>query len=107
IVSLFTTDKKLIDISSEGLRIMMIMFPFVGFQMVVSQFFQSIGKAKEAVFMSLSRQMLFLLPFLFIFPYFWGTTGVWFSMPMSDFLATIVALILFIRQLNKFKLQSN
>ncbi len=94
-VAMFTTDAKLIAISKEGLQIMMLMFPFVGFQMVVSQFFQSIGKAKQAVFLSLSRQMLFLLPFLFILPYFGGTKGVWFSMPASDFLATIVAVVLF------------
>ena len=101
-VSMFTSDKELIAISIEGLRFVVLMFPFVGFQLVVSQFFQSIGKAKEAAFMSLSRQMLFLLPFLFLFSHFWGTKGVWVSMPASDFLATIVATILLIRRLRVF-----
>ncbi|NLJ81653.1 MAG: MATE family efflux transporter [Bacteroidales bacterium] len=103
--SMFTTDEELIRLSKEGLQISVILFPIVGFQMVVSQFFQSIGRAKEAVFLSVSRQILFLLPLLFIFPYFWGTKGVWISMPVSDFLATIVAIILIVRQLNKLKKQ--
>lgn len=104
--SMFTTDEELILLSKEGLQITVILFPIVGFQMVVSQFFQSIGKAKEAVFLSISRQILFLLPLLFIFPHFWGTKGVWMSMPVSDFLATIVAFVLIIKQLNKLKKQN-
>ncbi|MDD3280203.1 MAG: MATE family efflux transporter [Bacteroidales bacterium] len=102
-VSLFTTDSELIRLSKEGLQISMAIFPIVGFQMVVSQFFQSIGKAKQAVFLSVSRQMLFLLPVLFILPNFFGSIGVWLSLPVSDFLATLVALGLIIKQLNTFK----
>jgi len=102
-VSLFTSDTELIRLSKEGLQITMIVFPIVGFQMVVSQFFQSIGKAKQAIFLSISRQILFLLPLLFIFPHFWGTKGVWLSMPLSDFLSTIIAVFLIIKQLKEFK----
>ena len=102
-VSLFTSDMELMRLSKIGLQISVALFPIVGFQIVVGQFFQSIGKAKEAIFLSLSRQMLFLLPLLFIIPYFWELNGVWMSIPISDFLATIVAVILISRQLNKFK----
>jgi Na+-driven multidrug efflux pump len=102
-VSLFTSDRELIRLSKEGLQISMVVFPVVGFQMVVSQFFQSIGKAKQAVFLSVSRQMLFLLPVLFILPIFFGSIGVWLSLPLSDFLASAVALVLIIKQLNTFK----
>ena len=106
-VSLFTSDMELMRLSKIGLQISVALFPIVGFQIVVGQFFQSIGKAKEAIFLSLSRQMLFLLPLLFIIPYFWELNGVWMSIPISDFLATIVAVILISRQLNKFKKKYN
>jgi putative MATE family efflux protein len=102
-VSLFTSDAELMHLSKIGLQISVAVFPIVGFQIVVSQFFQSIGKAKEAVFLSLSRQMLFLFPLLLIIPHFWELNGVWMSMPISDFMATIVAAILISRQLNKLK----
>ncbi len=102
-VALFTSDAELMRLSKQGLQISVLAFPIVGYQIVVSQFFQSIGKAREAVFLSLSRQMLFLFPLLLIIPYFWELNGVWLSMPISDSLATIVAVILISRQLNKLK----
>lgn len=59
--------------------------------MVTANFFQSIGLAKKAVFLSLSRQVLFLLPLLFLMPTFWGIHGVWWSLPFSDFIASVVS----------------
>lgn len=91
VVSAFTTDEELIDLASEGLRITVLAFPIVGFQMVVSNFFQCIGMAGKAIFFSLSRQVLFLIPGLLIFPLFFGAQGVWMSMPISDTIASIVA----------------
>ena len=102
-VSLFTSDDELIHLSKQGLQIILLVYPIIGFQMVASQFFQSIGKAKQAIFLSVSRQILFLLPLLFIFPHFWGTTGVWISMPVSDFVSTILSLYLIIKQLKELK----
>ena len=102
IVSIFTTDKELIRLSAEGLRIVTIFFPIVGFQMVTSNFFQSIGMAGKAIFLSLTRQMLFLLPCLLILPHFFGAWGVWASMPVSDLAASIVAAIMLIAQFKKF-----
>ena len=102
-VALFTSDQELIDLSVKGLRITTIFFPIVGFQMVTSNFFQSIGMASKAIFLSLTRQMLFLLPCLLILPNFWGAWGVWVSMPVSDLVASIVAAVMLFMQFKKFK----
>lgn len=100
---MFTTDPTLLAVSEEGLRIVMLVFPIVGFQMVASNFFQSINQAHKAIFMSLTRQLLFLLPLLIILPPIWGSKGVWWSMPISDTVATLVAAILLINEYKKFK----
>ena len=76
------------------MRIIVSMSPLVGFQIVVGNFFQSIGMAKKSIFMSVSRQMLFLVPFLLIFPGIWGTNGVWLSIAVSDAISIITAGIL-------------
>ena len=99
LIYLFTSDETLINIAVEGLRIVLIVFPVVGFQMVTSSFFQSIGMAKKAIFLSLTRQLLFLIPSLLIFPSLWGTVGVWMSMPVADVIATVVATFMLRRQL--------
>ncbi len=101
VASAFTTEEDLIDIVVPGLRIVMIFFPIVGFQMVASTFFQSIGMAGKAIFMSLTRQVLFLLPCLLILPSFFGIKGVWYSMPAADLLASIIAGYLLISQYRK------
>ena len=109
-VSLFTTDEELIRLAVEGMRIVFICFPIVGFQMVATNFFQSIGMAGKAIFMSLTRQLLFLLPGLIFLPHFFevstpwdGSWGVWCAMPVSDFLATVVAFFMLTYQLRKFR----
>ena len=70
------------------------MFPVVGIQIVIGNFFQSIGKAKISVFLSLTRQLLYLLPGLIIFPHHFGLDGIWMSMPVSDLLAVITAVVI-------------
>lgn len=102
-VSIFTNDAKLIALSAKGLRITVIFFPIIGFQMVTSNFFQSIGMAGKAIFLSLSRQLLILLPCLLILPRFFGEWGVWYSMPVSDILASLIAAAMLIAQFRKFK----
>lgn len=102
-VSLFTTDEGLITRAATGFRIVVIFFPIVGFQMVTSNFFQSIGLANKAIFLSLTRQLLFLLPMLVILPLFMGANGIWWSMPISDCLASIVAGVLLYKQMKAFK----
>ena len=88
---LFTTDPTLIDLSAKGIRYIMVAFPVVGYQMVVSNFFQSIGKAKISIVLSLSRQLLILLPLLLVLPTMFGINGVWVSMPVSDTLSAFMA----------------
>lgn len=105
IVRIFTPDETLMDLAVYGMRITVMFFPFVGFQMVVSNFFQSIGMAKKAIFLSLTRQVIFLIPFLLILPHFFGITGVWASLPAADFVAFVVSAIMLVIQIKKFKAQ--
>lgn len=102
VASIFTTDKELIDIASLGLRMVFICYPIVGFQIVISTFFQSIGMAQKAIILSLTRQILFLIPFLLILPKFFGIAGIWLSMPLADFFATILAAIMLYKQYKEF-----
>ena len=98
---LFTDDADLLAISIRGIRINMLVFPVIGYQAVVTNFFQTIGKVRISIFMSLSRQLLFLLPMLLLFSSIWGLDGVWASLPASDFAAFVVAAII----MQRFKLQ--
>lgn len=91
ISSMFTTDKTMIDIAREGFRIYFICYPVVGAQIVIQNFFQSVGHPVPSIFLSLTRQLVFLLPFLWILPKFFGVDGVWLSMAGSDLLAAVVA----------------
>lgn len=109
-VRLFTGDEQLITLSVEGMRIVFLMFPIIGFQMVSSNYFQSVGKAQKAIFLSLSRQVVFLLPCIIFLPPlltrytdFAPSWGVWMSMPVADFFASILAMILVIREIRKFR----
>lgn len=90
---MFTTDQRLIDIAREGFRIYFICYPVVGCQIIIQNFFQSIGKPALSIFLSLTRQLIFLLPLLAILPKKYGIPGVWASMTGSDFLAFALALI--------------
>lgn len=102
---MFTTDATLIAMSIHAIRINMLLFPIIGFQMVVTNFFQCIGKVQISIFLSLSRQLLFLLPLLAILPLFLGVDGVWYSLPASDLTAAIVAAIIMQVYMKKFKRQ--
>ncbi len=105
-VRLFTTDQTLIDLSVHAMRITMVTFPIIGYQMVIANFFQSIGKAKVSIFLSLSRQLLFLIPMLLVLPSLYGVDGVWYSMPVADTISSVVTAIimaLFMRRINKQK----
>lgn len=106
LVSAFTTDETLIDLASHGLQIVMICFPIVGFQMVTSNFFQSINMANKSILLSLSRQVIIMIPCLIILPMFMGSRGVWISMPIADFISVMVAGTLLVRQFREFKRRS-
>ena len=100
--SAFTSDPELLDIAERGMRLITIMFPIVGLQMIGTNFFQSIGLVKKSIILSLSRQLLMLLPFLYFLPQWLGTDGVWLSFPVSDLLSTILTIILLKRLFKKF-----
>lgn len=113
ISSLFTVDPTLIEIANRGSRIYFIFYPLVGCQIVIQNFFQSVGKPKVSIFLSLTRQLLFLIPFLIILPRYWGIDGVWASMAASDFIAFIFAIVTLIivsrrqtREFDKSRLQT-
>lgn len=106
----FTKDPELQRLASEGMRIVFFCFPIVGFQMVTTNFFQSIGMAGKAIFLSLSRQLLFLMPLLVFLPRIFdeytdwsGSWGVWCSMPIADSLASVIAFFMLTYQLRKFR----
>lgn len=101
--SIFTGDEELIALASQGLSIVVTFFPIVGFQMVTANFFQSIGMAGKAIFLSLTRQLLFLVPCLIILPQHFGAVGVWSSMPTADLAASLVSGFMLWRQFRKFK----
>lgn len=98
----FTDDTALLDATQRALSICLWVFPVVGFQVISSMFFQSIGKARQSIFLSLLRQVIFMIPFLLFFPKFWDVDGVWLSFPLSDLCATVLTFFLIYMQLRQF-----
>lgn len=101
---LFTKDETLTMIARNGFRLYFVFFPFVGAQIVIQNFFQSIGKPRISIFLSLTRQLILLIPFLVILPPIFGIDGVWFAMSGSDllsFVVAIVTMIIMLRRLNR------
>ena len=96
-------DKAMIKVVEQGLSIAMIMFPFVGFQIVAGGFFQYIGRAPMAMLLSATRQLLFLLPLLLILSPEFGAVGAWMSMPIADGASVLVAATLLFVQVRKLK----
>ena len=99
----FGENIELIKITKEALRFMLLAFPFIGFQIVTSNFFQYINKPQKAIFLSLSRQIIFLIPLLLILPQTIGNKGVWMSIPIADVLSVLVALIFILRERKHFR----
>ena len=105
IARVFTTDATLIAMAARGIQLNMMVFFVVGSQAVITNFFQCIGKVKISIFLSLSRQLILLLPMAYIFPLFLGLDGVWYSMAASDFGSfsmTIPLLIWYIKKLKAY-----
>lgn len=105
VARIFTTDEELVALSAYGLKIMLMFFPIVGAQIVITNFFQSMGMAGKAIFLSLTRQVLILIPCLIILPRYFDVTGVWVSMPIADCISAAVAATMIVTQLRKFKQQ--
>ncbi len=107
LVGMFTSDQELIEEAVKGLRISFMFYPIVGFQMVTSNFFRSIGYAGTAIFLSLTRQLIFLLPLMLILPKFIGLDGIWASMPLADLISCVVSASMMLYHMRKFRKQSN
>lgn len=103
IARLFTTDPVLLEMSAKGIVLDMLVFFVVGSQAVITNFFQCIGKVRISIFLSLTRQLIFLLPMAYVFPFFWGLDGVWYSMPASDFVAFAFTIPILLWHIRKFK----
>ncbi|MCO1600574.1 MATE family efflux transporter [Desulfosporosinus nitroreducens] len=93
LMTLFSKDPELIAIGSNGLRIFLVMLPIIGFQVTAVNYFQATGKPRKSLFLSLSRQLIFLVPMLLILPKFWGLTGVWLAGPVADFASAGVTVL--------------
>ena len=105
-VGIFTSDPALKEIASKGLRTMNVLFPIIGFQMVATNLFQCLGMVRKSILLSLSRQLLFLVPCVYLLPIWFDIKGVWYSFPISDLLASIMTLFFLInlvRKLNRLK----
>ena len=100
---IFTTDPTLISMSATGIRVNMLLFPLIGFQAVVTNFFQCIGRVKISIFLSLSRQLLILVPLIVVLPLFFGLDGVWASLPASDGIAALIAAGVMAKYMRQFK----
>ncbi len=95
VVSVFTNDPALEDMAAKGLRMMNLAFPIIGFQMVTTNLFQCLGMVRKSIFLSLSRQLLFLLPCIYILPdILQSEAGVWYSFPISDTIASVITAIM-------------
>lgn len=90
VARMFTNHPKLIDVTVNCLTIALLAFPVAGFQIVSTNFFQSIGAAAKSIFLGLTRQVIFLIPFLLWLPHMFGLNGVWGAFPIADLLATLV-----------------
>ncbi len=101
-VEAFNPSPELAEASANGLRIITFVLPLVGFQIVITNFFQCIGMVAKSIFLSLTRQFIFLIPGLFFLPRILGLNGVWAAMPTADFLASILTAGMFIWQIRKF-----
>ncbi|KEI02939.1 MATE family efflux transporter [Clostridium botulinum] len=90
---------NLIKLGSHGIRIDLILLPLVGYQIVTSNYFQAIGKAKISIFLSFLRQVIVLIPLICILPKFLQLDGIWLSQPIADIAATLITSYFFIRDI--------
>ena len=104
LMSIFTTDKQMIEIGATALIIGLCTFPFVGSQMVAVSFFQTIRRPRASMIISLTRQLLFLIPMLIILPHLIGVTGVWWSMALADVASVTISWIMLYTETKKLSL---
>ncbi|HHT50204.1 MAG TPA: MATE family efflux transporter [Eubacteriaceae bacterium] len=98
-ISIFNSDPELIQMGSHALRVVVLILPLVGFQVVGSGYFQAVGKATPALFLSMSRQLLLLIPLILILPKFFGLEGIWAAYPLADFLSVVITFFVLTRDM--------
>ena len=103
LIKIFNKDPELVKIATNGIRIYLFMLPVIGFQVISSNYFQSIGKAKISMFLSLLRQVILLIPCLLILPNIFELNGIWLSGPISDGISSLITGILFYNSVKKLK----
>lgn len=100
-ISVFSTEKELVVNGAEAMRYIILAFPLIGFQVIGSGYFQAIGKALPAFFLSVCRQVLFLIPLVLLMPLYFGLDGIWFAFPLADTLAFLVTLVMMLPQFSQ------
>ncbi len=107
IMSLFSKDPELIRVGANGMRLYLLMLPIIGFQVTVVGYFQATGKPRKSLFLSLSRQLIFLVPMIWILPKFLGLNGVWLAAPVSDLASAALTAVWLTRDLKQLGLTQN
>lgn len=102
-VSMFNKDPQLTDITISGMKLYLLSMPIIGIQMTASNYYQAVGKAKKAMVISLTRQIIFLIPAFLVLPKFFGLTGVWLAGPIADTLAILVSAIVIFKEMYSLK----
>jgi Na+-driven multidrug efflux pump len=97
LVKLFSSDGDLVEMATFGVRVAMMMAILVSVQVLMANYFQYTGKAKQATILSLLRQMIVLLPLIYILPRFFGLKGVWAAWPMADVISTLITGVVFVK----------
>lgn len=103
LASFFSDSEELQIAAARGIKVVFLVFPLVGFQIISSNYFQATGKPRKALFLSMSRQVIILIPAIFILPRFFGVDGIWYAMPVSDFLASFLTGTFLIRDIRALK----
>lgn len=99
IIRLFNGNHELVQLGSDGLRLFLLMLPIIGFQIISANYFQAVGKAGYAIVFNLLRQIILLIPLIFLLPKFWGLTGIWLAGPISDLGAALLTGIFMVREI--------
>lgn len=102
-VAMFNKDPQLTDITISGMKLYLLSMPIIGIQMTASNYYQAVGKAKKAMFISLTRQIIFLIPAFLILPRLFGLTGVWLAGPIADTLAILISAIVIFREMRSLR----
>jgi len=103
VIKAFNSDPKMLNIGINGIRVFFLMLPFVGAQILCTNYFQSVGMARISMFLSLLRQVILLIPLYFVLPQFFGLDGIWYAAPVADLTSFIITLVFISRELRKLK----